>query len=249
MHSRAPWLLAASLWLVARVGFWCHRSRPSGWPVRLNFVSFDGSRWHRAFCRVVRNQRNYAVPLLASDWGHSTPHVPHRCIGWWRLCGPDAAHASGAGPDGIGGPWWGVCVILFLRAPPVSPSRCTPIVVGCNWAPVRLLWRPLLGLVLADCAGMLVAGERPVVQIISWKPLAVRTNVCCGSCTATPRWAWGCCCCRARCGLDLLRVLSVHVIAMGGFFRPHHRHGDPHRSWAISDARWPPTRPSAPAIG
>jgi len=65
----------------------------------------------------------------------------------------------------------------------------------------------------------LVAGALAVVQIISWKPLAVRTNALLwilyvgyaalglGLLLAAAHAA----------GLDLPRVLSVHVIAMGGF--------------------------------
>ena len=96
--------------------------------------------------------------------------------------------------------------------PGLTHPDAHPIAVGCNWAPVRLPWCPLLGAGpgLTALACLVAAGL--LWQIIAWKPLAVSVpekrfvvDFVCGLCPLA--WCWFAAACR---GLDLPRVCPVH---------------------------------------
>ena len=222
MHSRAL-AVAASLWLVARVGFLVP-SLAAFWmasAAELSFFLMAAVGMGRSVV-LSRNQRNYAVPLLLAGLGAL-----------------DAMYLTAALDGGdyavLMQRMQAALVLMALvallvgrRVIPFFAMRATPgltipmhthsgwVQLGASAVAVASL---LAGWSWLTALACLVAGALAVVQIISWKPLAVRTNALLwilyvgyallglGLLFAAAHAA----------GLDLPRVLSVHVIAMGGF--------------------------------
>lgn len=215
--------VASSLWLIARIGFLLP-SLAAFWVsavAELAFFLLAAAGMGRSVV-VSRNQRNAAVPLLLAGLGAL-----------------DAMYLSAALDGGDYAVLMQrlqaalvlmalVALLVGRRVIPFFAMRATPgltipmhthsgwVQLGASaFAVVALLagWGWLTAL------ACLVAGALALIQIVSWKPLAVRSNALLwilyvgyatlglGLLLAAAHAA----------NLDVPRVLSVHVIAMGGF--------------------------------
>lgn len=210
------------LWLVARVGylldsqtaFWIAAACELGF-----FLLAAVAMMHAVY--VSKNTRNYAVPWLLVGLGLGDGLYLLAAQGGDYLLLMQRFNAAVVVMALI-------ALLIGRRVIPFFASRAVPgldtpkhtgsgqVQLGaCAVAAVCLL----LGWSLVGAAALAVAGILALVQVLSWKPLAVRHNpllwilylgyagVGTGLLTAALLSA----------GVDLPRVLPVHVIAMAGF--------------------------------
>jgi uncharacterized protein involved in response to NO len=214
--------LACGLWVVARVGylmpgdvaFW------TAMAAELAFFLLASAAMLRAVV-VSKNSRNYAVPgLLAALGGIDALYLLTARGGDYALL----MQRFNAGITVMAL----IALLIGRRVIPFFAMRAVPglsipkhtetgwVQLGaCTVAAVSLL----LGLTWLTALALGLAGGLALVQLISWKPLAVRKNAllwilyvgygCIGLGLLLAALTAG--------GIALPRVLAVHVIAMAGF--------------------------------
>lgn len=210
------WLTARLAFLVPGMGaFW------TGLVAELSFFLLAATGMGRAVV-VSRNQRNYAVPILLAGLG--------------ALDALYLVAALDGGDYGVLMQRFQAALVLMglvallvgRRVIPFFAMRATPGLTIPNhtqsgWVQLGASGVAVAGFLLnwhwVTTLGCLIAGGLALVQVVSWKPLAVRKNALlwilyagygamgAGLLLAAANAA----------GLDVARVLSVHVIAMGGF--------------------------------
>jgi uncharacterized protein involved in response to NO len=214
--------LACALWVVARVGylvpgdaaFWAAMT------AELAFFLLASAAMLRAVV-VSKNSRNYAVPgLLAALGGIDALYLLTARGGDYGLL----MQRFNAGITVMAL----IALLIGRRVIPFFAMRAVPgltipkhtetgwVQLGaCSVAALSLL----LGLTWLTALALGLAGGLALVQLVSWKPLAVRANAL--------LWilyvGYGCIglglllAALTAAGVDLPRVLAVHVIAMAGF--------------------------------
>jgi uncharacterized protein involved in response to NO len=214
--------LVCSLWVVARVGylvpgdaaFWVAMA------AELAFFLLASAAMLRAVV-VSKNSRNYAVPgLLAALGGIDALYL-------LTARGGDYALLMQRFNAGI----TVMALIALLIGRRVIPFFAMRAVPGLNipkqtesgWVQLGACTVAVLSLLLGSpwltALSLGLAGGLALVQVISWKPLAVRANALLWilyvgySCIGLGLLLAG----LTVAGLDLPRVLAVHVIAMAGF--------------------------------
>jgi uncharacterized protein involved in response to NO len=214
--------VACGLWVAARVGylvpgdvaFW------TAMTAELAFFLLASAAMLRAVV-VSKNSRNYAVPgLLAALGGIDALYLLTARGGDYALL----MQRFNAGITVMAL----IALLIGRRVIPFFAMRAVPglsipkhtetgwVQLGaCTVAAVSLL----LSLTWLTALALGLAGGLALVQLISWKPLAVRKNAllwilyvgygCIGLGLLLAALTVG--------GIDLPRVLAVHVIAMSGF--------------------------------
>ena len=214
--------VACGLWVAARVGylvpgdvaFW------TAMTAELAFFLLASAAMLRAVV-VSKNSRNYAVPgLLAALGGIDALYLLTARGGDYALL----MQRFNAGITVMAL----IALLIGRRVIPFFAMRAVPglsipkhtetgwVQLGaCTVAALSLL----LGLTWLTALALGLAGGLALVQLISWKPLAVRKNAllwilyvgygCIGLGLLLAALTVG--------GIDLPRVLAVHVIAMSGF--------------------------------
>jgi uncharacterized protein involved in response to NO len=214
--------VACGLWVAARVGylvpgdvaFW------TAMTAELAFFLLASAAMLRAVV-VSKNSRNYAVPgLLAALGGIDALYLLTARGGDYALL----MQRFNAGITVMAL----IALLIGRRVIPFFAMRAVPglsipkhtetgwVQLGaCTVAAVSLL----LSLTWLTALALGLAGGLALVQLISWKPLAVRKNAllwilyvgygCIGLGLLLAALTVG--------GIDLPRVLAVHVIAMAGF--------------------------------
>ena len=214
--------LACALWVTARVGylapgdaaFWVAMT------AELAFFLLASAAMMRAVV-VSKNSRNYAVPgLLAALGGIDALYLLTARAGDYALL----MQRFNAGITVMAL----IALLIGRRVIPFFAMRAVPglsipkhtetgwVQLGaCAVAAVGLL----LGVPWLSALALGLAGSLALVQLISWKPLAVRANAL--------LWilyvGFGCIglglllAALTTAGVDLPRVLAVHVIAVAGF--------------------------------
>jgi uncharacterized protein involved in response to NO len=214
--------VACGLWVAARVGylvpgdvaFW------TAMTAELAFFLLASAAMLRAVV-VSKNSRNYAVPgMLAALGGIDALYLLTARGGDYGLL----MQRFNAGITVMAL----IALLIGRRVIPFFAMRAVPglsipkhtetgwVQLGaCSVAALSLL----LGLTWLTALALCLAGGLALVQLISWKPLAVRTNAllwilyvgygCIGLGLLLAALTAG--------GLALPRVLAVHVIAMAGF--------------------------------
>jgi uncharacterized protein involved in response to NO len=214
--------VACGLWVAARVGylvpgdvaFW------TAMTAELAFFLLASAAMLRAVV-VSKNSRNYAVPgLLAALGGIDALYLLTARGGDYALL----MQRFNAGITVMAL----IALLIGRRVIPFFAMRAVPglsipkhtetgwVQLGaCTVAALSLL----LGLTWLTALALGLAGGLALVQLISWKPLAVRKNAllwilyvgygCIGLGLLLAALTVG--------GIDLPRVLAVHVIAMAGF--------------------------------
>ncbi len=214
--------LAGSLWVAARVGylvpgdaaFWVAMT------AELGFFLLASSAMLRAVV-LSKNTRNYAVPgLLAALGGIDALYLLTARTGDYALL--MQRFNAGITVMALIALLIGRRVIPFFAMRAV-PGLKIPMHTQTGWVQLGACTVAALGLLLGvqwlSALALGLAGGLALVQIISWKPLAVRANPL--------LWilyvGFGCVgmglllAALATAGVDLPRVLAVHVIAMAGF--------------------------------
>ena len=214
--------LVCSLWVVARVGylvpgdaaFWVAMA------AELAFFLLASAAMLRAVV-VSKNSRNYAVPgLLAALGGIDALYLLTARGGDFALLMQRfnagitvmALIALLIGRRVI--PFFAMRAVPGLKIPKQTESGWVQL-GACTVAALSLL----LGSPWLTALSLGLAGGLALVQVISWKPLAVRANAL--------LWilyvGYGCIglglllAALTAAGVDLPRVLAVHVVAMAGF--------------------------------
>lgn len=214
--------LACGLWVVARVGYLVPADT-AFWVAMAAEVAFFLLASAAMLRAVVlsKNSRNYAVPgLLAALGGIDALYLLTARSGDYALL----MQRFNAGITVMAL----IALLIGRRVIPFFAMRAVPglsipkhtetgwVQLGaCTVAALSLL----LGLTWLTALALGLAGGLALVQLISWKPLAVRANAL--------LWilyvGYGCIglglllSALAAAGVDLPRVLAVHVIAMAGF--------------------------------
>ena len=214
--------LACSLWVAARVGylvpgdaaFWVAMT------AELGFFLLASSAMLRAVV-LSKNTRNYAVPgLLAALGGIDALYLLTARANDYALL--MQRFNAGITVMALVALLIGRRVIPFFAMRAV-PGLKIPMHTKTGWVQLGACTVAALGLLLGvqwlSALALGLAGGLALVQIISWKPLAVRANPL--------LWilyvGFGCVglglvlAALATAGVDLPRVLAVHVIAMAGF--------------------------------
>ncbi len=214
--------LACMLWLLARVGylvpadaaFWMAMA------AELAFFLLGSGAMLRAVV-VSKNSRNYAVPgLLAALGGIDALYLLTARGGDYIVL----MQRFNAGITVMAL----IALLIGRRVIPFFAMRAVPglnipkhtetgwVQLGaCTVAALSLL----LGMPWLTALSLGLAGALALVQVISWKPLAVRANALLWILYVGYSWIGlglllaG----LTVAGLDLPRVLAVHVIAMAGF--------------------------------
>lgn len=214
--------MACGLWLVARIGFLVP-SDAAFWVAMAAELAFFLQASAAMMGAVLRskNSRNYAVPgLLAAMGGIDALYLLTARSGDYAML----MQRFNAGVTVMAL----IALLIGRRVIPFFAMRAVPgldipkhtetgwVQLGaCVVAVVGLL----LGVPLLTASGLGIAGSLALVQLISWKPLAVRANALLwilyvgyggmglGLLLAA----------LAAAGVDVPRVLPVHVIAMAGF--------------------------------
>ena len=214
--------LVCGLWVVARVGYLVpgHAAFWVAMAAELAFFLLASAAMLRAVV-VSKNSRNYAVPgLLAALGGIDALYLLTARGGDYALL----MQRFNAGITVMAL----IALLIGRRVIPFFAMRAVPglsipkhtetgwVQLGaCTVAAVSLL----LSLTWLTALALGLAGGLALVQLISWKPLAVRKNAllwilyvgygCIGLGLLLAALTVG--------GIDLPRVLAVHVIAMAGF--------------------------------
>ncbi len=214
--------LACALWVVARIGFLLPNDA-AFWVAaasELAFFLLGAGAMLRAVV-VSKNSRNYAVPGLLAGLGATD------ALYLWTARGGDYLLLMQYFNAGIVVMAL-IALLIGRRVIPFFSMRAIPgltlpkqmetgwVQLGaCAVAVLSLL----AGVSMLSAAALGLAGVLALVQLISWKPLAVRGNallwilyvgyagIGIGLLLAALHYA----------GVDLPRVLPVHVIAMAGF--------------------------------
>lgn len=214
--------LACALWAVARIGFLLPYDA-AFWVAMASELAFFllGSGAMLRAVVVSKNSRNYAVPGLLAGLGATDALYLLTARGGDYLLLMQRFNAGIVvmalialliGRRVI--PFFAMRAVHGLALP--SQMKTGWVQLGaCAVAVVSLL----AGISLLTAAMLGLAGALALVQLISWKPLAVRANallwilyagyagIGIGLLTAALQYA----------GVDLPRVLPVHTIAMAGF--------------------------------
>jgi uncharacterized protein involved in response to NO len=214
--------LACALWVVARVGYLVPGDAAFrvAMAAELAFFLLASAAMLRAVV-VSKNSRNYAVPgLLAALGGIDALYLLTALGGDYTVL----MQRFNAGITVMAL----IALLIGRRVIPFFAMRAVPglnipkhtetgwVQLGaCSVAALSLL----LGLIWLTALALGLAGGLALVQLISWKPLAVRANAL--------LWilyvGYGCIglglllAALTAAGVDLPRVLAVHVIAMAGF--------------------------------
>ena len=214
--------LACALWLVARIGFLLPNDA-TFWVAAASEIAFfflGAGAMLRAVV-VSKNSRNYAVPSLLAGLGATD------ALYLWTARGGDYLLLMQYFNAGIVVMAL-IALLIGRRVIPFFVMRAIPgmtlpkhmetgwVQLGaCAVAVVSLL----AGISMLSAAALGLAGVLALVQLISWKPLAVRGNallwilyvgyagIGSGLLLAALHYA----------EVELPRVLPVHVIAMAGF--------------------------------
>ena len=216
------WRWPARWWVVARVGYLVPGDAAFrvAMAAELAFFLLASAAMLRAVV-VSKNSRNYAVPgLLAALGGIDALYLLTALGGDYTVL----MQRFNAGITVMAL----IALLIGRRVIPFFAMRAVPglnipkhtetgwVQLGaCSVAALSLL----LGLIWLTALALGLAGGLALVQLISWKPLAVRANAL--------LWilyvGYGCIglglllAALTAAGVDLPRVLAVHVIAMAGF--------------------------------
>lgn len=214
--------LACTLWLLARVGYLVP-AESAFWiavVAELAFFLLASGAMLRAVV-VSKNSRNYAVPgLLAALGGIDALYLLTARDGDYTLL----MQRFNAGITVMAL----IALLIGRRVIPFFAMRAVPglsipkhtetgwVQLGaCTVAALSLL----LGMPWLTALSLGLAGGLALLQVISWKPLAVRANALLWilyvgyACIGLGLLLAG----LTEAGLELPRVLAVHVIAMAGF--------------------------------
>ena len=220
--QRGALAVACALWLVARVGFLAS-GNALFWiamAAELGFFLLAGAGMLRAVVRS-RNARNYAVPwllvglgaadalyLLAAQGGDDALLMPRFNAGLLVMALIALLVARRVIPFFAMRAVAGLKIPLHTRSGQVQLAACA--------AGVVLL---LAGLQLPAAFALALAGTLSLLQVLAWKPLAVRRHpllwILYAGYTGLGVGLLLAAC--AAAGVDMPRALPVHVIAMAGF--------------------------------
>ena len=214
--------LACGLWVVARVGFLVPADA-AFWvamAAELAFFLLASAAMLRAVV-LSKNSRNYAVPgLLAALGGIDALYLLTARGGDYAVL--MQRFNAGITVMALIALLIGRRVIPFFAMRAV-PGLTIPKHTESGWVQLGACTVAALSLLLSlpwlTALALALAGGLALVQLVSWKPLAVRANAL--------LWilyvGYGCMglglllAALATTGVDLPRVLAVHVIAMAGF--------------------------------
>jgi len=214
--------LSCALWLVARIGFLVPHDT-AFWVAMAAELAFLLQASIAMLIAVVRskNSRNYAVPgLLAALGGIDALYLITARSGDYTAL----MQRFNAGVTVMAL----IALLIGRRVIPFFAMRAVPGLdipkhTETGWVQLGACVVGVLGLLLSvpllTASGLGLAGGLAIVQVISWKPLAVRTNALLWILYA----GYGglgvglLLAALAAAGVDVPRVLPVHVIAMAGF--------------------------------